>query len=76
MTEVQRAVAPAQQMEEAAQATYDFNFSDFLRREYRFGLDPDRPACKAYMQGHCPLGNRCPDRHHVSSSYNKCVLGY
>jgi hypothetical protein len=68
--EVQRAAAPVQRLE----ATYSFGFSDFLRREYRFGLDPDRPACKAYMQGHCPLGSRCPDKHHVSSSYSKCGL--
>lgn len=67
--EVQRAAAPVQRLE----ATYSFGFSDFLRREYRFGLDPDRPACKAYLQGHCPLGSRCPDKHHVSSSYSKCV---
>jgi hypothetical protein len=60
-----------QQLEEAGQALYSFNFSDFLRREYRFGLDPNRPSCKAYLQGHCPLGSRCPDKHHVSSSYNK-----
>ena len=70
----QPTAAPDQKLDALAQATYNFNFSDFLRREYRFGLDPDRPACKAYMQGHCPLGNRCPDKHHVSSSYNKWVL--
>lgn len=74
MTEVQTPVAPDQQLEETGKAQYSFNFSDFLRREYRFGLDPNRPSCKAYMQGHCPLGARCPDKHHVSSSYNKCVL--
>jgi cleavage and polyadenylation specificity factor subunit 4 len=73
MMEVQTAVAPAQQMDQPAQAPYTFNFSDFLRREYRFGLDPDRPLCKAYMQGHCPLGNRCPDKHQVTNSYSKCV---
>jgi cleavage and polyadenylation specificity factor subunit 4 len=52
---------------------YTFNFSDFLRKEYHFGLDPNRPTCKAYMQGHCPLGNNCPDKHNVSSHFNKCV---
>lgn len=74
MTEVQTPVAPDQQLEETGKAQYSFNFSDFLRREYRFGLDPNRPSCKAYLQGHCPLGSRCPDKHHVSSSYNKCVF--
>lgn len=73
MTAVQTLVAPDQQLEETPKAQYNFNFSDFLRREYRFGLDPNRPLCRAYQQGHCPLGGRCPDKHHVSSSYNKCV---
>jgi hypothetical protein len=76
MAEVQTpltSVAPDMEVDKVEQAMYSFNFSDFLRREYRFGLDPNRPSCKAYMQGHCPLGNRCPDRHHVSSSYNKYV---
>jgi cleavage and polyadenylation specificity factor subunit 4 len=76
MAEVQTPLAsgaPDMELDKVEQAMYSFNFSDFLRREYRFGLDPNRPSCKAYMQGHCPLGNRCPDRHHVSSSYNKYV---
>lgn len=74
MTEVQSAVAPAQHSDGTPQApSYSFNFSDFLRREYRFGLDPNRPPCKAYMQGHCPLGNRCPDKHQVTNSYSKYV---
>jgi cleavage and polyadenylation specificity factor subunit 4 len=69
-------MAPDPEVEKVGQAVYSFNFSDFLQREYRFGLDPNRPPCKAYMQGHCPAGSRCPDRHHVSSSYNKyvCIL--
>lgn len=74
MADVQAATPPADQaLAQAAKTSYDFNFSDFLRREYRFGLDPDRPLCKAYMQGHCPMGNRCPDKHQTSSSYNKYV---
>jgi hypothetical protein len=44
-----------------------FRFSDFLRRQYRFGLDPNRQVCKFFREGHCPLGNDCPDRH-VSSA--------
>lgn len=43
--------------------TYNFTFADFLRKEYRYGLDPTRPICKAYLAGHCPLGNSCPDKH-------------
>ena len=51
-----------------------FAFSDFLRKEYRFGVDPDRPPCKAFIQGHCPLGNACPDKHAASNSFNKCAF--
>jgi len=57
----------------AAAPTYNFAFSDFLKREYRFGLDPTRPLCKAFLQGHCPLGPQCPDKHDHPSNYNKYV---
>jgi cleavage and polyadenylation specificity factor subunit 4 len=50
---------------------YDFSFNDFLKREYRFGISPDRPFCKAYAQGHCPLGNSCPDKHYTTPSFNR-----
>lgn len=53
--------------------TYSFNFSDFLKREYRFGIDPSRPNCKAFREGHCPLGSACPDRHQVTHSFNNLV---
>lgn len=53
--------------------TYHFAFGDFLRKEYRFGLDSDRPVCKAFMQGFCPLAERCPDKHYHGSNYNKYV---
>ncbi|KAL8933719.1 MAG: hypothetical protein Q9216_006238, partial [Gyalolechia sp. 2 TL-2023] len=52
---------------------FDFSFSDFLRREYRFGLDPNRPPCKAFREGHCPLGNNCPDKHQVNHPFNSLV---
>lgn len=70
-TETQTSTETPQELTQAPQ--YSFNFSDFLRREFRFGLKPDRPACKAYVQGHCPLGNNCPDKHNVQSSYNNLV---
>lgn len=73
MADTMNSPTPDQTVSQATKPAYDFNFSDFLRREYRFGLDPNRPQCKAYLQGHCPLGNRCPDKHQLSSSYNKCV---
>jgi cleavage and polyadenylation specificity factor subunit 4 len=50
-----------------------FAFHDFLRKEYRFGLDPNRRTCPLFVQGHCPMGNSCPDKHAVSSSFNKQV---
>jgi cleavage and polyadenylation specificity factor subunit 4 len=50
-----------------------FAFHDFLRKEYRFGLDPSRKTCPLFVQGHCPLGNSCPDKHAVSSTFNNLV---
>ncbi|RPB08627.1 hypothetical protein P167DRAFT_528185 [Morchella conica CCBAS932] len=50
-----------------------FAFNDFLRKEYRFGLDPNRRTCPLFVQGHCPMGNSCPDKHAVSSSFNNLV---
>ena len=50
-----------------------FAFTDFLRKEYRFGLDPTRRTCPLFVQGHCPLGNACPDKHAVSSTFNNLV---
>ena len=49
---------------------HNFAFSDFLKREYRFGLDPTRPICKAFREGFCPLGNACPDKHGAPHSNN------
>lgn len=56
------------------QPHFSFSFNDFLKREYRFGLDPSRPICNAFKQGHCPLGNACPDKHPTSSAFNKYVV--
>ncbi|TGZ84387.1 hypothetical protein EX30DRAFT_347022 [Ascodesmis nigricans] len=57
----------------ANQPKHPFAFDDFLRKEYRFGLDPNRKTCPLFVQGHCPMGNACPDKHAVSSSFNKFV---
>ena len=51
---------------------YDFAFADFLKREYRFGIAPTQPLCKADQEGHCPLGNTCPDRHKITRSKDVC----
>lgn len=58
----------------AADQQPKFAFNDFLRKEYRFGLDPNRKVCAFFVQGHCPLGNECPDKHTASSTFNKLVV--
>ena len=69
------AVDPARQiLDHSSMPAFSFAFSNFLKREYRFGLDPNRPLCKAFLQGHCPLGNLCPDRHVTSTTYSKYVV--
>ncbi|KAH8596704.1 hypothetical protein B0O99DRAFT_509806 [Bisporella sp. PMI_857] len=49
---------------------YTFSFTPFLLKTHRLGISPNRPTCKAFVQGHCPLGNACPDKHPPSSSNN------
>ncbi|KAI4153828.1 MAG: hypothetical protein LQ340_002069, partial [Diploschistes diacapsis] len=51
---------------------YDFAFADFLKREYRFGVPPNRPLCKAFQEGHCPLGNACADKHQSTRLKDVC----
>jgi len=45
----------------------NFSFIPFLRKSFGFGLASDVPVCKAYREGHCPLGPTCPDRHPTPS---------
>ncbi|KAI9794173.1 MAG: RNA-binding component of cleavage and polyadenylation factor [Peltula sp. TS41687] len=52
---------------------FSFSFNDFLKREYRFGLDTSRPVCRAFLQGHCPAGKLCPDRHTANTSFSSLV---
>jgi hypothetical protein len=55
---------------------YTFSFTPYLLTNYRHGLSPDRPVCKAYLQGHCPAGTACPDRHTAAngnSNFNNLV---
>ncbi len=56
------------------QPLYDFTFNDFLRREFRYGVAVDRPVCKDFLQGHGPLGNNCPDKHHTQPGYNRYAI--
>lgn len=58
----------AQQILDHRAPNYTFNFSPFLRSTYGHGYPPNRPACRAYLAGHCPAGAQCPDRHTTSSS--------
>ncbi|KAJ4393140.1 RNA-binding component of cleavage and polyadenylation factor [Gnomoniopsis smithogilvyi] len=44
-----------------------FAFTPFLQKTYLHSLPADRPICRAYTNGHCPLGTRCSERH-VSST--------
>lgn len=53
----------AQQILTHKAPTYTFTFSPFLRATYGHGLPPNRPICKAFVAGHCPLGTECADRH-------------
>lgn len=48
---------------EQLNSNYTFSFTPFLLKTYRHGVAPTQPVCKAYMQGLCPLGTACPDRH-------------
>ena len=51
-----------------------FAFSEFLRNEYRFGMDTSRTRiCNFFVQGHCPMGNGCLDKHTVSSTFSNLV---
>ncbi|KAH6669228.1 hypothetical protein B0J14DRAFT_115006 [Halenospora varia] len=58
----------ARQILEHQAPEYTFAFTPFLFQTYRHGLSPNRPTCKAYLQGHCPLGSACPDKHTAPSS--------
>lgn len=60
-------------LDPSATPSFSFAFNDFLRREYRFGLDPNRPVCKPFLQGHCPQGKACPDKHTATGTFNKYV---
>ncbi|CAM9010505.1 unnamed protein product [Wickerhamomyces anomalus] len=55
-------------------SNYPFKFEPFLRTEYNFGLDPDRPVCQ-FWNGHggCPNGDQCPNKHVLPMYSNKIV---
>ncbi|KAI5816357.1 hypothetical protein BZA77DRAFT_229217, partial [Pyronema omphalodes] len=53
-----------------------FAFNDFLRKEYRFGLDPSSVICPRFVQGCCTMGNSCRDKHPVSLPRYDLVCRY
>lgn len=65
------ATLAAQILNPSEAPAYSFAFSDFLRKEHRVEVDRVLPNCKDYLQGHCPLGDQCPDKHPRQSNYNK-----
>lgn len=54
-----------------------FKFEPFLRNEYNFGLDPDRPVCPFFNHQFpttsCPNGTNCPNKHPSQTFKNKLV---
>lgn len=47
-----------------------FSFTPFLQKTYLHSLPADRPICRAYTNGHCSLGTRCPERHVSSTKHD------
>jgi cleavage and polyadenylation specificity factor subunit 4 len=58
----------AQQLLSQTSPHYNFNFTPFLQKTYQHSLPADRPICKAFAAGHCPLKTHCPERHSSSGS--------
>lgn len=53
-----------------------FKFEPFLRHEFNFGLDPDRPQCPQFQPSRansCPRGTACPYKHVPHLFHNKIV---
>lgn len=63
----------AQQILQHSAPQYNFAFSPYLNEVFGFGLSPNRPVCKAYLQGHCPSGSSCPEKHNNNSNFNNLV---
>jgi len=58
---------------------FAFKFDDFLKREYKVGVDGEQATCEADRQGHCPLGASCSKKHDGGSggggksSFNRLI---
>ena len=51
-----------------ASPQYSFTFTPFLQKTYQHSLPADRPICKAFAAGNCPLKSHCPERHVTSTT--------
>lgn len=61
----------AEQMLSHTPHRHNFTFTPYLLKTYHHRVHLDIPICKAWTEGHCPLGSRCPDRHPPSAATNK-----
>lgn len=52
-----------------------FEINNFLRSEYGIGLDPRRPTCPMYLQGHCPRGSTCRAKHFIRPIFTSRSYG-
>lgn len=53
-----------------SEASYNFNFSPFLRENTLAALVSEVPVCETFAStGQCPLGRRCPKRHPTPTQY-------
>lgn len=66
-TDVHSAARQAIDADRPRDPSFNFSFNPFLTKTFGFGLAEDVPVCKAYREGHCPLGPTCPDRHPTPS---------
>lgn len=68
-----------QQVQNKAGKRTHFSFESFLKKEYDFGLDPDRPACEYWIHSNglsCPMKDECPLKHPAKGFKNKIVCKY
>ncbi len=68
-----------QQMMDKNKNRITFKFEPHLRRQFGFGLDPDRPICPFWNDSNgntCPYGRDCPLKHPSKIFKNKIVCKY
>ncbi|VEU24026.1 DEKNAAC105276 [Brettanomyces naardenensis] len=68
-----------QQMVDRSKKRVGFKFEPHLRRQFGFGLDPDRPICPFWINSNgrsCPYQSDCPFKHPSKIFNNKIVCKY